>query len=155
MIKKEVISAAVRVGAVTVLALGLGSQAAEAQWGYWNPTIYQSDPQTSMYYDPWTGRLHVHTHRNEVRASALNPYRNQIMPGSLWPVDRTYYGNDGFVYREVGYQWRNAVTGQRHSDVTTTRIGGGPTGNPFSSPSVATTKSYSTARSTALATPDN
>ncbi|MDZ4821668.1 MAG: hypothetical protein SGJ20_22135 [Planctomycetota bacterium] len=112
--------------ATTVLVLTIGMvSSASAEW--WNPVIASSIPETTISQDPFWPHTHIHNHQTQVHASATAPFRNLVAPGSLRYINSTFYGADGALYRQVGYRWRNAVTGQPHSTVTTTRLTGGMT----------------------------
>ena len=53
-----------------------------AQW-YPNPVIGDTGRYvTDRQYDPWTGRTTIHTDRQIVRESALDPWRQYADPGS-------------------------------------------------------------------------
>ncbi len=86
-----------------------------------NPTIYDSgDDFSGVYVDPFTGRVRIQTHRERVRASALDPLRNHVDAGSLQYVNRTECDLFGNVYRIQGYTWTSY--GTPHSTLTRTRI---------------------------------
>jgi len=92
-----------------------------------NPTVWDSGSRvTGIYRDPYTGQIRVRTDRDQVRASALDPYRNHVDPGSRRYVNRIERDMFGNVYRVRGYAWTSY--GRPHSTLTRTRIrysGGG------------------------------
>ncbi len=92
-----------------------------------NPTVWDSGSHlTDIYRDPYTGQIRVRTHREQVRASALDPYRNHVDPGSRRYVNRIESDMFGNVYRVQGYTWTSY--GRPHSTLNRTRIrysGGG------------------------------
>jgi len=98
----------------------LVSSTAQAQFG-WNPVIDVSPTQTSVFHNPFHNSTHVHDSTHHTHASALDPFREHIAPGSMRYVNRTFYQN-GVLYRQTGYTWRNAVNGRPHSRLTTTRV---------------------------------
>lgn len=57
-----------------------------------------------------------------MHASAFDPYRNFVAPGSVRPVDYVSRAANGHLYRRRGVEWHNGVSGRRHGNVTTTRL---------------------------------
>lgn len=92
-----------------------------------NPTVWDSGSRlTNIYVDPYTGQVRIRTHRDQVRASALDPHRNHVDPGSRRYVNRIERDMFGNVYRVQGYTWTSY--GRPHSTLNRTRIsysGGG------------------------------
>lgn len=95
--------------AVVVAGTARAEDGEKGRWcrpRYRNPVIYNSGRYlTAHAYNPWTDQYHVQTHRTQVHASAMDPYRGYADPGSLYYVDR-YVGNawGGYV-REQGWHW--------------------------------------------------
>ena len=99
---------AVLVACGLALALAMTSNA-HAQWppiqSPWNPVVNNSGQiVTGIGWNPWTG-LNVNTFQQTVNASAYDPNRGRIDPGSLrhhneWVPD----GRGGWV-RQTGTSW--------------------------------------------------
>jgi len=86
-----------------------------------NPTVWDSGSHlTDIYRDPYTGQIRIRTNRERVHASALDPYRNRLDPGSRRYVNRIERDMFGNVYRVQGYTWTSY--GRPHSTLTRTRI---------------------------------
>src|SRR5688572_23064004 len=89
--------AGVCVGAVFALA---GVRSANAQ-GFGNPVVIDTGRHvTGVDYDPWNDQVTVSRHRDLVRASAWDPARGYVDPGSLHYVDRYVRDQYGRLYRE-------------------------------------------------------
>jgi hypothetical protein len=77
----------------------------------WNPTVAQTPNHLSgFHYDPSTGRWTVDTTQSKAKASATDPNRGHIDPGSWRPVDR-WEGNT----HVTGSRWTSY--GVPHSDL--------------------------------------
>jgi hypothetical protein len=61
-------------------------------------------------YDPFTDHVTVVRNRDVVRASALDPYRDRVDPGSLVRVDRYFRDSRGRLVREFGTKWTSYGT---------------------------------------------
>lgn len=83
-------------GLLVMGTLGTGEAFAwPGSWPYpspspWHhPTVWDSGSHlTDIYRDPYTGQIRIRTHRDNVKASALAPYRNRVDPGSRRYVNR-------------------------------------------------------------------
>ncbi len=115
-------------GTAAVAMLVVTSAKAQADW--WNPVVTQTAPSWVITHNPHINHTHVHQHSHQVHASAMNPTRQMVAPGSMRYVDRQVWMG-GVLYRQHGWTWRNAITGQPHSQLTTTRISGHSTANGF------------------------
>jgi len=83
-----------------------------------NPVVYDSGRSVSgVYTGPLGIRYQVHTERERVHASALDPNRDVVDAGSLRYVDH-YVGSGANYHREQGYHWTS--NGVPHSDVSVT-----------------------------------
>lgn len=111
--------------------------------GTWNPAVETSNPTLrGLSYDPMTGRLTAHTESHEVRASALDPNRHIVDPGSRRArssVSKDSYGN---VYVVEVISWTSY--GVPHSKTTrkllqrgTGNLGGLPTDTSHTHTTVA------------------
>jgi hypothetical protein len=91
------------------------------QWSVsFNPVVGASDRYiTGSYWDPMTGRYVLQTDQQVVHASATDPLRNDVLPGSVRYVD--YYERDwaGRLIHVTGWQWLS-VNGAPHSTLTRT-----------------------------------
>ncbi len=77
----------------------------------WNPTVAQTPNHLSgFHYDPATGRWTIDTDQSKVKASAEDPNRGHIDPGSWRRVDR-WEGNT----HVTGSRWTSY--GVPHSDL--------------------------------------
>ncbi len=113
--------AGVCVAAVSVFA---GVRQADAQ-GFGNPVVIDTVRNvTGVEYDPWNDQVTIHRHRDLVRASAWDPARGHVDPGSLHYVDRYVRDQYGRLYREQGYKWTS--NGVPHGDLTKTIVHGVP-----------------------------
>jgi hypothetical protein len=84
-----------------------------------NPVVLDSGRYVSGYCaGPRGVRRHVETNQERVHASALDPNRAAVDPGSLVQVDRYVPGPCGWQ-REQGYYWTSF--GVPHSDVNRSR----------------------------------
>jgi hypothetical protein len=112
--------------------LGLGSLQQAVAQGFGivspvggNPVVLDSGRHvTGVDYDPWNDQLTIQRHRDLVRASAFDPARGYVDPGSLHYVDRYLRDAYGRLYRERGYKWTSY--GVPHGDLTKTIVHGGP-----------------------------
>ena len=85
--------------------------------GTWNPVVEASQPKLGGFsYDPVTGRLMMHTESHEVRASALDPNRHIVDPGSRRAKSTTSTDAHGNVYVEEVVSWTSY--GVPHSKTT-------------------------------------
>jgi hypothetical protein len=101
-----------------------GLPPADAQ-GFGNPVVIDTGRHvTGVEYDPWNDQLTVHRHRDLLRASAWDPARGYVDPGSLHYVDRYVRDQYGRLYREQGYKWTSY--GVPHGDLTKTVVHGMP-----------------------------
>ena len=97
-----------------------GIRHADAQ-GFGNPVVIDTGRNvTGVEYDPWNDQVTVHRHRDLVRASAWDPARGYVDPGSLHYVDRYVRDQYGRLYREQGYKWTSY--GVPHGDLTKTIV---------------------------------
>jgi hypothetical protein len=112
-------------GLCVAAAFGLvGLNRADAQ-GFGNPVVIDSGRHvTGVEYDPWNDQVTVHRHRDLVRASAWDPARGYVDPGSLHYVDRYVRDEYGRLFREQGYKWTSY--GVPHGDLTKTIVHGVP-----------------------------
>ena len=81
-------------------------------------------------YDPYTGITDLNRQSIETRASALDPNRHVVDPGSFRQIDR-WIRVDGRLVREHGTAWTSY--GVPHSNITrdsTTHLPGGAPGGP-------------------------
>jgi hypothetical protein len=71
---------------------------------------------TGVRYDPFDDHVTVVRNRDIVRASALDPHRDRIDPGSFVRVDRYYRDSRGRLVHEFGTQWTSY--GVPHGNLT-------------------------------------
>lgn len=84
-----------------------------------NP-IVGYETSNSSDYDPWNNNVNVYRNRTITKASALDPYRDRVDPGSLRKVDRYVRDSYGRWVREFGYTWRSF--GRPHSTLSRQRV---------------------------------
>jgi len=108
----------------TAAVLGLSLVAADKSHAQWsvsiNPVIGASDRYiTGGYWDPVLGRYVLQSDQQVVHASATDPYRNDVLPGSMRYLD--YYERDwaGRLVHVTGWQWLS-INGVPHSTLTRT-----------------------------------
>jgi len=111
---------AVAFSGVAILALSVSVEKAEAQ-PWWNPTIFDTGTQfQDMQYDPFTNSMIMRTRRTSVKASAMDPNRNWVDPGSKRWVNEIRMDAQGNQWRVRGWQWTS--NGVPHGNLKRTRI---------------------------------
>ncbi len=89
-----------------------------------NPVIAASGNHvTGVTYDQW-GRPMIHRHQDQVHASAMDPNRGYVDPGSLQYVNEIRYDRHGRPYRVQGYRWTSY--GVRHGNLTSSWVNSYP-----------------------------
>ncbi|MGL4463180.1 MAG: hypothetical protein ACRC1K_13615, partial [Planctomycetia bacterium] len=88
-----------------------------------NPTVVDSGPRVGgVGYDPYSGQTTIGVNRYRERASAYDPGRGFVDPGSYRVVDRIVTDEFGQQFRESGPQW--TAGGRPHGDLTRERVVG-------------------------------
>ncbi len=128
---------------IALVAAGLAFSAATTALA----TDFTTGPYvTDVQVDPYTGRLIVRTNQNVIGASALDPYRNVIDPGSLQFVNRLEYDPYGRPVRVIGRVWTSF--GVPHADLRRTVVTVTP-GNGFNNGAIVQQNTIHTYRSLA------
>ena len=85
-----------------------------------NPTIHTTPKSTTAFYDPQTGRWTVRRKTHKIKASALDPNRHVVDPGSRRAKSSIRVGPDGTTYETMTVSWTSY--GVPHSETTTRAI---------------------------------
>jgi hypothetical protein len=73
------------------------------------------------YWDPYTGRFVVRSNQHVLHASATDPYRNSVLPGSMQYVNYLERDWHGRLVRVTGWRW-TSINGVPHSTLSRTVV---------------------------------